>query len=853
MAKQHVKRRDKRRAFTALVRFGLATFPNTSNPFRASLDQLVSDLPIDQDCKRFIQSVIATTDIDSAQRAKETEWLCNVIFRDKGIRKLKTAAQKHSHRSILLCSRLIGSETQAFLLPLLQMVHYSLISYHGPVPVSLVLDALIRARDLTHNKILSRIRQDLLLATTSQDIWTEVEVRIARLAQTTRTAEPSLNRATLQELARIITAHETAEEMLGYLFKERDNPLFLSLYLTALNELQRQGADVATEIAKIAPLAIKQKQTRAILHSLLNRVPNYPRSLERNQLLATSLYDLFTQTSSYRLVGALASLLEYLPSPSQNQCTTRLLHYLKSQLKKSPDNLLTPELAHLITNLLSANLSQIPNSPQLFALFKTLLTHLFNPTTNTETHVKTASLLTHACLHPALYTSIIDLTASSSSLPEVVLEAFIQSNTLSEALLFTQLAKQCPYTLLNLTRVITQLSSKNQPTLINNLLDWSLTSLQSSPSDYLYSLLSTLAPLSPSTTQHSILAQLLLNHPQPPPTTLLSAINTILQQARPTLTFESESLPPLRTFMRAYPKLISVSPVESLPILYQLGLQLIQIFPQATAQWQESGLALIKRLKGYANNKIPAEAVLLARIANKSTLTFWLAQLWTQTNPLPVKTHRTAVVTAFQHLSIINLPATLTFLLFHYPYLNLDIRTQPKPDRTTSRTTSNNPNNTTQLLPLHHFILNSICKILNHHYLSHKPTRNTLPLLLPLLDHLLATTSPKLRQTACLLAKSLLLTNWGTPTDYSTAVRLLNRIFSLITDSKSASTLISVLPAFATRLSLDFVSTYLIPGLHHPNKQLRRTFRTAFQAVRAGHPFMLSPSQELPYLLFCAN
>ncbi|KAI5170613.1 hypothetical protein NEFER03_0072 [Nematocida sp. LUAm3] len=245
----------------------------------------------------------------------------------------------------------------------------------------------------------------------------------------------------------------------------------------------------------------------------------------------------------------------------------------------------------------------------------------------------------------------------------------------------------------------------------------------------------------------------------------------------------------IRSFISLLPKYIESHPLPTLHSIYSLSSFLHSIHP-LDATWSKVSHSLIKRIPIYERKKRKEEIKFLTAFSlssnNKNTkITHYPTQTITQT-----------ISVTLSPMSI------LPIILINQPI--------PLPP--------SNPTDAQLLLYIH-----LVTKYLNLQNTRVPPYTDTIfPLLFPFLCKSSVSQHSPVRSASCALAEAILISIWHTPNSYNKAVSLLNTIFPLILSFPHTS---PVLLTFSKYLSFDFVSSYLLPGIHHANSSITSVYK----------------------------
>ncbi|KAI5136227.1 hypothetical protein NEAUS06_1813 [Nematocida ausubeli] len=109
---------------------------------------------------------------------------------------------------------------------------------------------------------------------------------------------------------------------------------------------------------------------------------------------------------------------------------------------------------------------------------------------------------------------------------------------------------------------------------------------------------------------------------------------------------------------------------------------------------------------------------------------------------------------------------------------------------------------------------------------------NSLLVAVPVLEDALKSGNTSGKKNALVLSALLIQKSAGSMIGYKMAVHILNCVFPLILNKKTQKEFLVVLAAATKSLSVEFVASYLTPGLAHPDKRVRSAYQKPYIHVK---------------------
>ncbi|KAI5192664.1 hypothetical protein NECID01_2035 [Nematocida sp. AWRm77] len=267
--------------------------------------------------------------------------------------------------------------------------------------------------------------------------------------------------------------------------------------------------------------------------------------------------------------------------------------------------------------------------------------------------------------------------------------------------------------------------------------------------------------------------------------------------------------------------LVDVSPLDALSDLYSFAYACICTFPHLE-EWKNVSEAVIDRLGLYSPNKAQKEAKLLGRISKQ-----YFQEVCASLAPYalkPARYARKAFLSAIKEISLsAPIAATVQYL---EPLYKKDSFQEQK------------------------HLLSALqqCVLLCHS--KGVPCRGAVHLLLPLIEKAVVSTCVQVQILGGKLAEAVAISAWGVPADYEVCVHLFNLVFPLVLSRATQECAIQILPVFERRLSLEFLSVYMISGMQHPSPHAQAGIRRAYTALTHKNIQTHNRAQEILHFLF---
>ncbi|OAG31710.1 hypothetical protein NEDG_00185 [Nematocida displodere] len=591
--------------------------------------------------------------------------------------------------------------------------------------------------------------------------------------------------------------------------------------------LQRISGTLPSLLASSAP-----KTRGYILHLLETLFRHYLKDTPTNAAAdhgfdvsgaSSLLFSLFSKTRDLKVLKSLSFAIPKLPEPQKSFYKKAAFECVGAVLGSASLNFSgTDKIIAILGNIVIFEEASIV-LPHVEKLCRQILPEHTRPLT---------MLLQHIAPHPPATLFLIGEIEKGSCAASAALGALIASKTpISEDVLSPfvfalrkALHRKTPSLLTSLGELLSLLPNTRKALVVDEVLQWCCAAL--GESEYLEFCCSGLSASATHSNNLTLLntAFVLVSEEAERPSlrphlfTALKDIHTrILSLTKNVSTHFQDTFCRLAAW-------IDASPTPSLPALYALALAFFLSSPNSS-EWINVGCAVVDRLPAYCKDKAVAEGVLLGAIVKGDKLMKVLRRMVLSIATAHQKT-RPLLLKALEGIALASFDTSTPFLVSLYEKDSVALRA---------------------------FVLRYLLSSIARCTKAGVSSRNMLPLILPVISHATTAPSPELRVLGCKVSGCVVVSCWGTPSDFATAVHLLNGLVPLLVDKKAQDAVVEVLPLFSQRLSLDFLSAYLVNGLYHRSRDVRSAYRKAYKKVSYREAGISTKAQEVPLFLFSAK